>query len=80
MPDVDSTYDQVYHVLALLVLPKSRRLAKLGIMACGGSLQAAKHTMSSVSTVPWSVGVCNNKHRLKVDYGQHKDAGNELLR
>lgn len=33
MPDVDSTYDQVYQVLALLVLPKSRRLAKLGIMA-----------------------------------------------
>jgi hypothetical protein len=32
-------YDQVYHVLALLVLPKSRREAKLGIMAAGGSLQ-----------------------------------------
>jgi hypothetical protein len=31
-------YDQVYQVLALLVLPKSRREAKLGIMAAGGNL------------------------------------------
>jgi hypothetical protein len=29
----------VYQVLALLVLPKSRREAKLGIIASAGSLQ-----------------------------------------
>ena len=38
----------MYQVLALLVLPKSRREAKLGIIASAGSLQHTR--MNGVST------------------------------
>jgi hypothetical protein len=41
----------VYQVLALLVLPKSLRDAKLGIMACGHSLQVQQSSTQAQQVV-----------------------------